>query len=338
MIDKELFKRILAYIIDSTVVLLLTTLITNTKYLNPTYDTALERSNELQALSTSDIKIEHYLPFYHKDSEISIGEYDDLIKDNEYFGYLVVDAYSDNVITEEEYNYIMAETKKIYNDKAPQLYMDTLKANWYSYLVYLVVYFFYFVIFNMITKGITLGKKITGLQIVGLDNKEVTWEKYLLRSLIAYGYFIYLLELIVPYIIPLKYLMSVVMGLSVIMNALQIIVSVSVISNEDNRGLHDILAKTKVIDIRESFQDRLDNIRIVNEEKSKELNDINKDINKEKETIEEVVKPEVIGKNKKKPEKKNTVEAKTTEIELENTEIKENSEKKIKINKNKEEK
>ena len=223
----------------------------------------------------------------------------------------------------------MAETKKIYNDKAPQLYMVTLKANWYSYLVYLVVYFFYFVIFNMITKGITLGKKITGLQIVGLDNKEVTFGKYLLRSLIAYGYFIYLLELIVPYIIPLKYLMNVVMGLSVIMNVLQIIVSVSVISNEDNRGLHDILAKTKVIDVRESFQDRLDNIRIVNEEKSKELDNINK----EKETIEEIVKPEVISKNKKKTEKKNTVEAKTTEIELENTEIKEN-----KNNKNKEEK
>ncbi len=329
MIDKKLLKRILAYIIDSTVVLLLTMLITNTQYLNPTYDTALERSNELQALNTSDIKIEHYLPLYYKDSEISSGEYDDLIKDNEYFGYLVVDAYSDNVITEEEYNYIMAETKKIYNDKAPQLYMAAIKANWYSYLVYLVVYFFYFVIFNMITKWITLGKKITGLQIVGLDNKEVTFGKYLLRSLIAYGYFIYLLELIVPYIIPLKYLMNVVMGLSVIMNALQIIVSVSVISNEDNRGLHDILAKTKVIDVRESFQDRLDNNRIVNEEKSKELDNINK----EKETIEEIVKPEVVGKNKKKPEKKNTVEAKTTEIELENTEIKENKNNKNKVEK-----
>ena len=40
MIDKKLLKRILAYIIDSTVVLLLTMLITNTQYLNPTYDTA----------------------------------------------------------------------------------------------------------------------------------------------------------------------------------------------------------------------------------------------------------------------------------------------------------
>ena len=45
MTDKKLSKRIFAYIIDSTIVLLLTTLIINIKYLNPTYDTALEKSN-----------------------------------------------------------------------------------------------------------------------------------------------------------------------------------------------------------------------------------------------------------------------------------------------------
>ena len=47
MTDKKLSKRIFAYIIDSTIVLLLTTLIINIKYLNPTYDTALEKSNIL---------------------------------------------------------------------------------------------------------------------------------------------------------------------------------------------------------------------------------------------------------------------------------------------------
>ena len=47
MLDKKLTKRILAYVIDSTIVLLLTLLITNIKYLNPTYDDALEKSNIL---------------------------------------------------------------------------------------------------------------------------------------------------------------------------------------------------------------------------------------------------------------------------------------------------
>lgn len=343
MIDKKLSKRILAYIIDSTIVLLLTVLITNIKYLNPTYDNALEKSNELQSLNLSNIEIQNYLPLYYKDSEISEDEYNDLIKDNDYFGYLIVDAYSDSVITEEEYNYIIAEAKKIYNEKAPQVYKDAIESNWYSYLIYLVVYFFYFVIFNIITKGITLGKKITGLQIVGLDNKEATFGQYLLRSLIAYGYFVYLLELIVPHVIPMKYLMYVVGGLSIVMNFLQIVVSISVISNDDNRGLHDILAKTKVIDVREKQKDKIANLKLLNEEKQKELDDITKkntedkdliskeseDFKEKESTLEdkvsdakevnpkETVKPEVVvepKKNNVKRKNNDTVEAKTSEV------------------------
>lgn len=343
MIDKKLSKRILAYIIDSTIVLLLTVLITNIKYLNPTYDNALEKSNELQSLNLSNIEIQNYLPLYYKDSEISEDEYNDLIKDNDYFGYLIVDAYSDSVITEEEYNYIIAEAKKIYNEKAPQVYKDAIESNWYSYLIYLVVYFFYFVIFNIITKGITLGKKITGLQIVGLDNKEATFGQYLLRSLIAYGYFVYLLELIVPHVIPMKYLMYVVGGLSIVMNFLQIVVSISVISNDDNRGLHDILAKTKVIDVREKQKDKIANLKLLNEEKQKELDDITKkntedkdliskeseDFKEKESTLEdkvsdakevspkETVKPEVVVEPKKntiKRKNNDTVEAKTSEV------------------------
>lgn len=343
MIDKKLSKRILAYIIDSTIVLLLTVLITNIKYLNPTYDNALEKSNELQSLNLSNIEIQNYLPLYYKDSEISEDEYNDLIKDNDYFGYLIVDAYSDSVITEEEYNYIIAEAKKIYNEKAPQVYKDAIESNWYSYLIYLVVYFFYFVIFNIITKGITLGKKITGLQIVGLDNREATFGQYLFRSLIAYGYFVYLLELIVPHVIPMKYLMYVVGGLSIVMNFLQIVVSISVISNDDNRGLHDILAKTKVIDVREKQKDKIANLKLLNEEKQKELDDITKkntedkdliskeseDFKEKESTLEdkvsdakevspkETVKPEVVVEPKKnsiKRKNNDTVEAKTSEV------------------------
>ena len=333
MIDKKLSKRILAYIIDSTIVLLLTVLITNIKYLNPTYDNALEKSNELQSLNLSNIEIQNYLPLYYKDSEISEDEYNDLIKDNDYFGYLIVDAYSDSIITEEEYNYIIAEAKKIYNEKAPQVYKDAIESNWYSYLIYLVVYFFYFVIFNIITKGITLGKKITGLQIVSLDNREATFGQYLLRSLIAYGYFVYLLELIVPHVIPMKYLMYVVGGLSIVMNFLQIVVSISVISNDDNRGLHDILAKTKVIDVREKQKDKVSNAKEV--------------------SPKETVKPEVVVEPKKnsiKRKNNDTVEAKTSEVKAKtkNSQIKTKNNKaktsekspknQVKAKKNKEEK
>ena len=251
MFDKILNKRILAYIIDSTIVLLLTLLITNIKYLNPTYDNALEKSNTLQSLNMSNTLIQNNLPIYYNDKAIDEDEYADLIKDNEYFGYLIVDAYNDSLISEDEYNYIISEAKKIYNEKAPSIYKEALKANWYTYIVYLVVYFGYFVIFNMITKGITLGKKMTGLQIVSINNEEATFGKYLVRSLVAYGYFIYLIEIIIPYIIPDELIVKVAGGLSLFMIVLQIVVAVSVVANENHLGLHDMLAKTKVIDVKD---------------------------------------------------------------------------------------
>lgn len=250
MLDKKLTKRILAYVIDSTIVLLFTLLITNIKYLNPTYDDALEKSNILEKLNTSNILIQNYLPICYKDEKIDEEEYNELIKDNEYFGYLVVDAYSDKEITKEEYDSILLEAKNIYNEKAPGIYKEALKANWYTYVIYFVVYLAYFVIFNMITKGITLGKKLTGLQIVGADNSEAAWSQYLIRSLLAYGYFIYLIEIIVPYVTPDNYIVKVAGSLSLIMNTLQIIVAVSIIFNESHQGLHDRLAKTKVIDVK----------------------------------------------------------------------------------------
>ena len=279
MTDKKLSKRIFAYIIDSTIVLLLTTLITNIKYLNPTYDTALEKSNTLEKLNISNIQMQNYLSLYYKDKEISESEYNDLIKDND-FAYLLVDAY---------YNYVITESKKIYDEKAPTAYQDALKANWYVYLVYIVIYLLYFVGFNMITKGITLGKKITKLQIVSSDNKEVKPYQYLIRSLISYGYFIYLLELIVPYIIPLQYIIGITSFLSLTMNTLQLVTGISIIINEEHCGIHDKLAKTKVIETKDNILEaRIKDLNLLSPEKKQELDDLFNNSKVEEENEEEI--------------------------------------------------
>ena len=285
MLDKKLTKRILAYVIDSTIVLLLTLLITNIKYLNPTYDDALEKSNILEKLNTSNILIQNYLPICYKDEKIDEEEYNELIKDNEYFGYLVVDAYSDKEITKEEYDSILLEAKNIYNEKAPGIYKEALKANWYTYVIYFVVYLAYFVLFNMITKGITLGKKLTGLQIVGADNSEAAWSQYLIRSLLAYGYFIYLIEIIVPYVTPDNYIVKVAGSLSLVMNTLQIIVAVSIIFNESHQGLHDRLAKTKVIDVKTNILEaKVNDLQLTDVKKNAKLKE--EDLKEENKEIE----------------------------------------------------
>ena len=334
MFDKNLNKRILAYVIDSTIVLLLTLLITNIKYLNPTFDDALEKSNTLEKLNTSNILIQNYLPICYKDEKIEEEEYNELIKDNEYFGYLVVDAYSDKVITKEEYDQILLEAKNIYNEKAPSIYKEALKANWYTYVIYFVVYLAYFVIFNLITNGITLGKKITGLQIVNVSNSKITWSQYLVRSFLAYGYFIYLIEIVIPYIIPDNYIVKVAGILSLIMNTLQIIVAVSVIFNTEHLGLHDRLAKTKVIDPKDKvLEARIIDLQLLSDSKARELEKITKEEVKDGRVINVSDKQEngkkdapITDKQKSRISKDKNLNNKKENLEIKNTNYKKNRE------------
>lgn len=283
MKDKNLMKRVIAYFIDYTVVMLLVMLITSTKYLNPTYDTALEKSEALSSLNTSYVLSTTTFLYYYRDSEISDSEYNDLIKDNDYFGYLIVDAYSDKVITTEEYNKIKDTAKEVYQNKSEDIYYEAIKANWYTYLIYTIVYFGYFVIFNMITKGISLGKRITGLKIASVNGKFVSFGAYLGRSLLAYGYFIYPLEILLPFIVPKVYLASVSSFISLGVNLLQMVVIVSILYNANGRGLHDYAVGTWVVGINDDAMDA-----VVLETKEVQEQDEALDNSFEEKTVDEV--------------------------------------------------
>lgn len=245
----------MAFIIDYSVVMLLVMLITNTKYLNPTYDEALEKSNNLSSLNNSYILATNMMDYYYQDKVITEDEYNNLIKDNDYFGYLIVDAYSDKEISEDEYNHIAEEAKRVYDEKSKDIYYEAIKANWYTYLVYTVVFLGYFVIFNMVTKGVSLGKRLTGLKIVSTNEKSIGFGRYLLRSLVVYGYFVYPLEILLPLVVPREYLANVCSYLSLGVNILQMAVMVSILYNQDGRGIHDYLVKTKVVPLQDEVMD-----------------------------------------------------------------------------------
>ena len=298
MKDKNLMKRVIAYFIDYTVVMLLVMLITSTKYLNPTYDTALEKSEALSSLNTSYVLSTTTFLYYYRDSEISDSEYNDLIKDNDYFGYLIVDAYSDKVITTEEYNKIKDTAKEVYQNKSEDIYYEAIKANWYTYLIYTIVYFGYFVIFNMITKGISLGKRITGLKITSVNGKSVSFGAYLGRSLLAYGYFIYPLEILLPFIVPKVYLASVSSFISLWVNLLQMAVIVSILYNANGRGLHDYAVGTWVVGINDDAMDAgfLETKEVKEQDKSL-------DNSLEEKTVDEVKSLEIENTLKKAEEK-----------------------------------
>lgn len=284
MKNKNLMKRIMAFIIDYSVVMLLVILVTNTKYLNPTYDEALEKSNNLSSLNNSYVLTTNMFDYYYKDKVITEEEYNTLIKDNDYFGYLIVDAYSDKEISEDEYDYIIKEAKGVYDDKSKDIYYEAIKANWYTYLVYTVVFFGYFVIFNMVTKGVSLGKRMTGLKIVSTNEKNIGLFRYLFRSLVVYGYFVYPLEILLPLVVPREYLASICSYLSLGVNVLQMAVMVSVLYNQDGRGLHDYLVKTKVVPLNDDVMDGVVlETKDINNSQEKDIDEVD---NKDDDSIE----------------------------------------------------
>jgi uncharacterized RDD family membrane protein YckC len=126
----------------------------------------------------------------------------------------------------------------------------------YSDTIYIAVYILYFVIFNYITQGQTLGKKLLKLRVV--DNKSNNSNpnifKYLIRTLILY-------ELILK--IPLIILVNItnVNNYNIIsniiyylQNILELVIIITFIIRPDGRAIHDLVAGTIVVD-----NDEIDN-------------------------------------------------------------------------------
>lgn len=108
----------------------------------------------------------------------------------------------------------------------------------------------YFVVFQAYNNGQTLGKKIVKLKIVSNAEKELGLDDYLKRLLIVPPAFCTLLDLILLLFAP----KNIYLGSNIILNILQIllllITGFMVIYRKDERGLQDLIAGTKVIDVK----------------------------------------------------------------------------------------
>ena len=119
-----------------------------------------------------------------------------------------------------------------------------------------VILILYFVVFQKFNNGQTMGKQIMKIKVVNnKDDKDVSLMKYLLRCLPIY----YLsIGSIVPLLLNSLILLFVKDKMFYIVSAcinyafviLGLITLVSMLSRKDKRGLHDLIANTKVIEIK----------------------------------------------------------------------------------------
>lgn len=107
----------------------------------------------------------------------------------------------------------------------------------------------YFVIFQYFNKGQTLGKKLMKIKIVSKDDKELSLGNLLLRSMILYSLIVTILNMILIQISSVNTFYN----LYTILGFINIIVTYAtyfmIIFRKDEKGLHDIIAGSKVVEI-----------------------------------------------------------------------------------------
>lgn len=132
-----------------------------------------------------------------------------------------------------------------YNKQLEEVNYKLAKATYVSSIVSIGIYILYFVVYQAYNNGQTLGKKFLGIQVVKNDDSMVDMNTLLVRGLIPYGLLVNLiLNISILFINQSGYVL-----LSTLLNNahLIIIVITLIMMLIKSRGIHDILSKTKVV-------------------------------------------------------------------------------------------
>ncbi len=109
----------------------------------------------------------------------------------------------------------------------------------------------YYVVLCFFCHGITLGKYLMKLQIVSANEKELNMGNYLLRGLFANLILSNLVSIIFVYSMSKDTFVSVYPKVSSVLSLFILVTILVIMYRNDGRGLHDLMANTKVISTKE---------------------------------------------------------------------------------------
>lgn len=174
-----------------------------------------------------------YIPFLNPSRDAYNKQYNEVLE--------ILEHYETEEITMEEYQ-----------NQFVRLSYDLNKTNINYTVINLVVIIAYFGIFQWQNKGQTLGKKLLKLKVVSSkDNQELGVLSYLIRSIIVNNVFITILQIIVLSTFDVDHYYSLYSNLNMVGYILIYITAFLIFIRTDHRGLHDLIAGTKVISLKE---------------------------------------------------------------------------------------
>lgn len=207
-------------------------------------------------------------------------KYDEYMEVSEQYQEVLNDYYEEKINTTE------------LNEKVQDLSYELNKTGYVYTAGSIVIAFLYFGVFAYVTKGQTLGKKLMNIKITSAnEEKDLKLSNYFIRVFILNSIILNVLTLIAICFTKGTYtkIYNVAANIDTI---LFLVIFFMVLFRKDGRGLHDILAGTKVVDIKAPVvKEEIPEAEII--EKS--------EIEDEKEIVEEVKSK----KTKKKVKKEN---------------------------------
>ena len=247
----SLFKRALAYLLDLGLIMIVVSCISNSS-INP----QSEKYRELYA-SFSKLQTNYYEQ--QKNDIKTCNDLKEAIDDKKLTEQKYLDDYENlekEELTEEEYNKKCLTIVSSYNDNKMAKEEYTNKFNYYyqqlqressfTYILDVIVTLLYVVLFQKYTNGQTLGKKIMRLKVVPLQDGQLTYKQLLIRNIFLFSILYHLLMVFTSFVVPEKYFVL----SSDILYLMDYFLSIAIVGtmffNKQRRGLHDIIAKTRV--------------------------------------------------------------------------------------------
>ena len=147
----------------------------------------------------------------------------------------------------EKYTSKEITTTEFYSSYSKLLYQEQ-KDNMLETGISLVLTIGYFIVFQYLNKGQTIGKKLLKIRVVNNDDqKPAKMLAGIIRSIITLGIASSVLSLILLNIFNKKTYVPCYMVISAIETIFIIITVIFIVFRKDGRGLHDIMAKTTVV-------------------------------------------------------------------------------------------
>lgn len=148
----------------------------------------------------------------------------------------IVEKYTNKEIT-------MADYMKQFNDLNYEISKEIIPTS----IITLVITIIYFIVVTYYLNGETLGKKILKIKIVSNNDKKLTMNSLLIRSFIINSIAINIFSIVTIFFLKKSFYLNIYNIVSYIYSIILIICFAMILFRKDGRGLHDLLANTKVI-------------------------------------------------------------------------------------------